>query len=87
LYAPPRRARTRTARRAAISLAFAGLVAAASLGGFALRGPGGSASSALSFRDAKAQRLYARIEARRIEPAAFIVAVPRVQSFASRALV
>jgi hypothetical protein len=77
----------RTTRRAAISLAFAGIVAAASFGGMALRGGGGSASSALSFRNHQEQRRFAQVEAERIEPASFVVVAPPVQSYAARALV
>jgi len=82
------RARVRTAaRRAAASLALAGVAAAAVLGGIVVAGSGGHPPSALSFRSAQEQRVFASVEARRIEPAVFVTAARTVQSFASRALV
>ena len=86
-YAAPRRARARVVRRAAASLAFAGLVGAAVLGGFVFANPGTSSTSALSFRSVQEQKRFAHIEAQRLEPAVFITAAPAVQSFAPRVLV
>jgi predicted anti-sigma-YlaC factor YlaD len=61
----PRRART--ARRVTAALAFAGVVAAAAIGGFV---PGGNtdARSALTFRSAQEQQRFAEVETQRLEP-------------------
>jgi predicted anti-sigma-YlaC factor YlaD len=83
----PRRARVRTARRVAATIAFAGLAAAAVLGGFVFPTGGTNPHSALAFRSAQEQRRFAHIEARRLEPAVFVVEKPTVQSFAPRVLV
>ena len=83
----PRGARARVARRAAVSLAFAALAGVAALGGVVLTSGGTNAHSAFSFRSAKEQRQFAHVEARRLEPAVFVVAKPTVQSFAPRVLV
>ena len=85
--AAPRRARAQVARRAAVSLAFAALAGVAALGGIVLTSGGTNAHSALSFRNAQEQRRFAHVEARRLEPAVFVVAKPTVQSFAPRVLV
>jgi len=79
--------RRRLVRRAAAAAAAAAAVATAVLGGFALTGSAPSAPGGLAFRDAKEQRLFAQVEAQRIEPAAFATASPTVPSFAARALV
>ena len=78
--------RARVARRAAISLAFAGLVSGAVLG-VVLPSSTGTSESALSFRNAAQQRQFARVEAQRLEPAVFVVPRPAVRSFAPRVLV
>jgi predicted anti-sigma-YlaC factor YlaD len=85
--AAPGRARRQLVRRAGAAAAAAAAVAAAVLGGFAVTGSAPSAPSGLAFRDAKEQRLFAKVEAQRIEPAAFVTASPTVPSFAARALV
>ncbi|HEY3920494.1 MAG TPA: zf-HC2 domain-containing protein [Gaiellaceae bacterium] len=82
----PRAARRRVARRAAISVAFAGLTAAAVLGGFVIPGSRPS-SSALAFASVQQQKRFAHAEAQRLEPAVFEVRQPTVQSFAPRVLV
>jgi predicted anti-sigma-YlaC factor YlaD len=87
VVAAPRLARSRAARRAAVSLAFAALAAAAVLGSLVFGGRSSSPGSELSFRNAKEQRLFAQVQARRIEPAAFVTVVPTVPSLASRALI
>jgi hypothetical protein len=48
---------------------------------------GTNAHSALSFRNAQEQQRFAHVEARRLEPAVFVVAKPTVQSFGARVLV
>jgi anti-sigma factor RsiW len=83
----PRRARVRAARRVAVSVAFAGVAAAAAFGGLVLTSGGTTAESALSFRNVQEQRRFAHIEARRLEPAVFVVQKPTVRSFAPRVLV
>jgi ferric-dicitrate binding protein FerR (iron transport regulator) len=83
----PRRARVRAARRAVVSLAFAGLMGAAVLAGFLVPTSRTTPPSALSFRSAKEQQRFAHIEAQRLEPAVFVSAKPPVQSFAPRVLV
>jgi hypothetical protein len=65
----PGGARARAARRVAVSLVFAGLMAATTFGGFALTGPGGSAQSALAFRNLQEQKRFAEHETLRLEPA------------------
>jgi len=87
VVAPPRRARAQVARRAAVTLAFAALAGVSALGGVVLTSGGTNAHSALSFRNAQEQRRFAHVEARRLEPAVFVVAKPTVQSFAPRVLV
>jgi anti-sigma factor RsiW len=81
----PRAARRRVARRAAISVAFAGLTAAAVLG-FVLPTSRPS-SSALTFASVQQQKRFAHAEAQRLEPAVFDVSQPTVRSFAPRVLV
>jgi predicted anti-sigma-YlaC factor YlaD len=76
-YAVPRRARARTVRRAAASLAFAGLVGVAVLGGFVLPGAGTSSTTALSFRSVQEQKRFAHIEVQRLEP---VVPLPVVET-------
>lgn len=78
--------RIRVARRAAASLAFAAAVTAAVLG-VVLPASTGSSQSALSFRTVQEQKRFAHIEARRLEPAAFVIPQPAVPSFAPRVLV
>ena len=85
--AVPGRARAQVARRAAVSLAFAALAGVAALGGVVFTSGGANAHSALSFRNAQEQRRFAHVEARRLEPAVFVVAKPTVRSFAPRVLV
>lgn len=87
VVAAPRRARAQVARRAAVSVAFAGLAGVAALGGLLLTSGGTNVHSALSFRNAQEQQRFAHVEARRLEPAVFVVAKPTVQSFATRVLV
>ena len=74
-YRAPRRARARIVRRTGLSLAFAGLTAAAVLGGFAGRGPSTGLGSALAFQNLEQQQVFANVEVRRIEPAVFNIAV------------
>lgn len=83
----PRRARAQVARRAAASLAFAGLVGAAILGGLLASSGTTSPRSALAFRNLEEQQRFAHVEARRLEPAVFVIEKPTVQSFAPRVLV
>jgi anti-sigma factor RsiW len=71
-HAAPRRARARIVRRAGLSLAFAGLAAAAVLGGFMLTGPSGGSGSALVFQNLEQQQRFADIEVRRLEPVVFL---------------
>jgi len=87
VVAAPGRSRARAARRAAVSLAFAGLAGAAALGGVVLTSGGSNAHGAFSFRNAQEQQQFAHVEARRLEPAVFVVPKPTVQSFAPRVLV
>ncbi len=86
-YAHPRRARVRAVRRAAFSLGFAGLAGAVVFAGFILPSSGVRTGSALAFRNVQEQKRFAHLEARRLEPAVFIIAAPTVQSFAPRVLV
>jgi predicted anti-sigma-YlaC factor YlaD len=73
-YAAPRRARARLVRRTGLSLAFAGLTAAAVLGGLSISSPNSSSSSALAFQNLAQQQLFADVEVRRFEPAVFLIA-------------
>lgn len=84
--APDRRPRV-SPRRIAASMAFAGLSAAAVLGGLVVTSGGVSSGSALAFRNAKEQQRFAHLETRRLEPAVFVVVKPTVPSFAPRVLV
>jgi len=84
--AGPRRARIKVARRAAASLAFAALVAAAVLG-FVLPANTGQDQAVLSFQSVRQQQRFASMETRRLEPAVFVVPAPPVPSFAARVLV
>jgi hypothetical protein len=78
--------RVRVARRAAASLVFAAFVATAALAVF-LPTATVSDQSALSFRTVQEQKQFAHIEARRLEPAVFVVPKAAVPSFAPRVLV
>ena len=82
----PRAVRRRVARRAAVSLAFAGLTAAAVLGGLVLPASPPT-SSALAFASVQQQKRFAHAEAQRLEPAVFEVPQATVRSFAPRVLV
>jgi anti-sigma factor RsiW len=84
---PARRARTRTAKRVAASLAFAALTAVAVAGAAFYPSGGTSPNSALAFRNAQEQQRFANLETQRLEPAVFVPAKPTVQSFAPRVLV
>ena len=81
-----RRARV-SPRRVAASLAFAGLSAAAVLGGLLITSGGVAPRSTLAFRNAQEQQRFAHLETRRLEPAVFVVEKPTVPSFAPRVLV
>lgn len=78
--------RIRVVRRAAASLALAGAVAAATLG-IVLPTSTGSSESALSFRTVQEQKQFAHIEARRLEPAVFLVPQEAVPPLAPHVLV
>jgi len=82
-----RRARVRTARRVAASLAFAALTAFAVAGAGLFPSGGTSPHSALAFRNAQEQQRFANLETQRLEPSVFAVEQPTVQSFAPRVLV
>ena len=82
----PRAVRRRVARRAAVSVAFAGVVAAAVIGGLVLPGSRPS-SSALAFASVQQQKRFAHVEAQRLEPAVFELPEQTVLSFAPRVLV
>jgi predicted anti-sigma-YlaC factor YlaD len=84
-YAAPRRARVRAVRRAAFSLAFAGLAGAAVLAGFVLPSSGVGSGSALAFRSVQEQKRFAHFEAARLEPAVFVVTPALPISFSARA--
>ena len=84
---PARRARARTARRVAASLAFAALTAVAVAGAVFFPSGGSSPRSALAFRSAQEQERFASLETQRLEPTVFVVEKPAVQSFAPRVLV
>jgi hypothetical protein len=75
------------ARPVAVSIAFAALSAAAVLGGLVITSGGANPHSALAFRNAREQQRFANVEARRLEPAVFVVVKPTVPSFAPRVLV
>ena len=82
----PRRARIKVGRRAAASLAFAALAAAAVLG-FVLPTTTGQDQPVLSFQSVRQQQRFASMETRRLEPAVFVAPTPPVPSFAGRVLV
>jgi anti-sigma factor RsiW len=84
---PARRARARTAKRVAASLAFAALTAVAVAGAAFYPSGGASPHSALAFRNAQEQERFASLETQRLEPSVFVVEKPTVQSFAPRVLV
>jgi anti-sigma factor RsiW len=84
---PARRARARTAKRVAASLAFAALTAVAVAGAVFFPSGGTNPHSALAFRNAQEQARFAHLETQRLEPAVFVVEKPTVQSFAPRVLV
>lgn len=69
----PGRIRARVARRAGVSLAFAGLAAAAVFGGLVLSGSSVGLGSALAFQSLAQQQQFADIEVRRLEPAVFVL--------------
>jgi predicted anti-sigma-YlaC factor YlaD len=71
-HAHPRRSRTRAIRRAGVSLAFAGLLAAAVLGGLVLPGSSTVLGSALTFQSTEQQQRFAAVEVRRLEPGVFV---------------
>ena len=80
--------RTRVSpRRVAASIAFAGLSAAAVLGGLVITSGSVTPRSALAFRNAQEQQRFAHLETRRLEPAVFLIVKPTVPSFAPRVLV
>ena len=84
---PARRARARTAKRVAASLAFAVLTAFAIAGAAIFPSGSSTPRSALAFRNAQEQQRFANLETQRLEPAVFVVEKPAVQSFAPRVLV
>jgi predicted anti-sigma-YlaC factor YlaD len=84
-YALPRRARVRAVRRAAFSLALAGLAGAAVLAGFVLPSSSVGKGSSLAFRSVQEQKRFAHFEARRLEPAVFAVTPALPVSFGALA--